>query len=624
MPRSVDHRSFLETAPLVPVEFDATEGTLLWVGPQAAGLVGFPLEEWMAADFWSRRVFPDDQVAVTEARSRLRSTGGSYSLDYRMEHLDGRVVWVCEVLSRVDGGDSGPTLQGYLTDITDRKRQEVSLWKSEERLRALLRGAPDAMVLTDAGGAIVNMNDQSESLFGYRLDEVVGSSIDHLVPDRLRQRLPELRAAFARDPERRSLIDGHSFAIVRRDATEVPVELSMSLILGADGSRHILCSVRDLTARRRVEAQLRSSERRLREIANVLPAMVCFVDSDQRFRFVNDAYARWLGWEQRQMEGRLVREVIGEELFAQMRPSMEAALQGAATHFRGDLADRHGMRLPVDVSIVPQHGEFGEVSGYFVVIFDVTDEVSARDADRRHREELAHVSRVATMGELTASIAHELNQPLSAIVANAQASSRLLQGDPPDVDEALEALRDIAADGRRAGEVIASMRQLLRRGEATREPVEILGLLRNVAELLRSEAIARGVILTTDGSDSALPSVPGDPTQLKQVFLNLIMNAIEATARNPTAPREVTAVATLKGREVEVAIRDTGPGLPMIDPEELFAPFVSSRPDGLGMGLTISRTIMESHGGRLWAEPNIPAGASFIVRLPLEQPSEAR
>lgn len=303
---------------------------------------------------------------------------------------------------------------------------------------------------------------------------------------------------------------------------------------------------------------------------------------------------------------------------------MEAALQGAATHFRGDLADRHGMRLPVDVSIVPQHGEFGEVSGYFVVIFDVTDEVSARDADRRHREELAHVSRVATMGELTASIAHELNQPLSAIVANAQASSRLLQGDPPDVDEALEALRDIAADGRRAGEVIASMRQLLRRGEATREPVEILGLLRNVAELLRSEAIARGVILTTDGSDSALPSVPGDPTQLKQVFLNLIMNAIEATARNPTAPREVTAVATLKGREVEVAIRDTGPGLPMIDPEELFAPFVSSRPDGLGMGLTISRTIMESHGGRLWAEPNIPAGASFIVRLPLEQPSEAR
>jgi len=618
MPRSVDHRTFLETAPLVPLEFDATGTRLLWIGPQCEALIGCSIEEWTSPDFWSIRVFPDDQVAVLESRTRLAAAGGSASLDYRIEHTDGRVIWVCEVLKLVQDPEGPPTLQGYLTDITDRKREEVSLWKSEERLRALLRGAPDAMVLTDAGGGILNMNDQAESLFGYRLSEVVGSSIDHLVPDRLRARLPDLRGAFARDPHRRSLIDGHSFAIVRRDGTEIPVELSMSLIVGADDSRHILCSVRDLTARRRVEAQLRSSERRLREIANVLPAMVCFVDAEQRFRFVNDAYARWLGWEQRQMEGRLVREVIGEDLYAQMRPSMEAAIQGAATHFRGDVVDRSGSPLPVDVTIVPQHGEFGEVSGYFVVIFDVSDEVAAREADRRHREELAHVSRVATMGELTASIAHELNQPLSAIVANAQASHRLLQSNPPDVVEAMAAMRDIAADGRRAGEVISSMRQLLRRGEATQEPVETLALLRNVEDLLKSEAISRGVHLTTEGSDSGLPPVYGDATQLKQVFLNLMMNAIEATAQIPEGPREVSAVATLKGREVEVAVRDTGPGIPLVDPEELFAPFVSSRPDGMGRGLTISRTIMESHGGRLWAEPNSPTGAVFVVRLPLE------
>ncbi len=601
MRKPTNSRPLLESLLMVPWELDPGTGRMTYVGPQAVDFLGYPLEDWHSAEFWDAHIFPDDQVVVSVARAKLREQGGSHVIDYRMERADGRVVWTCETAQMVESGEGRSLICGFLLDVTERKRNEVALWKNEERVRSLLRGAPEAMVLTDSEGTILNMNDQAEAMFDYGLADVVGSSIDHLVPDRLRDRMPQLRAAFDRDPARRSLIDGHSFAIV-----------------GPDDTRQILCSVHDLTVRRRVEAQLRSSERRLREIANVLPAMVCFVDTERRYRFVNDAYARFHGWQQRQMEGRLVREVLGEGSYAQMKPSIEAALEGTASHFRGDVTDPAGERIPVDVSLVPQHDEEGSISGYFVVIFDISAEAAAREADRRHRAELAHVARVATMGELAASIAHELNQPLSAIVANAQAAMHLLHDSPPDLQEVGEALSDISQDGKRAGEVIASMRQLLRRGEILEEPVEILGLVRSAADLLHSEAIGRGVELAMEGSDSVLPSVMGDEIQLKQVFLNLLMNSIEATSRAPARPRTVNVLVTLKGSEMEVAIRDTGPGLPPGDPEALFQAFVSKKSDGLGMGLAISRTIVEAHSGRLWAEPNPTGGAVFKVRLPIE------
>jgi len=611
-----DPAAFLATAPLVPVELGA-DGVVHHVGAQGEELLGVDAADWLEPDFWTTHIVPDDQSMVGDARAAVAREGLPRTIDYRFEHPDGRVVWVCESIGRGERPDGSVCLRGYLMEVTDRKRQEVALWKSEERLRALLRSAPDAMVLTDFEGRILDMNDQAEALLEYRLSDVVGSSIDHLTPERLRSRIPELRAAFDRDPHRRSLIDGHSFAIERSDGTEMPVELSMSIVTGADDSRQLLCSLRDLTARRRVEAQLRSSEQRLREMANVVPAMVCSVDTEHRYRFVNDAYAAWHGRERHQMVGRLLREVVGEKLFAEMTTSIDAVLAGAATHFRGEMVNVGGRTIPVDVSLVPQHGEEGQVTGYFVVVFDVTTEVAAREADRRHRDELAHVGRVATMGELAASIAHELNQPLSAIVANAQAAHRLLGAIPPDLEEVGEALADISTAGTQAGVVIASIRDLLQRGERRDEPVDLVFLAREVIDFLHSEVVSRGVAVTIDRSAATVPTVRGDPIQLKQVLLNLLMNAIEAASRSPVTGRTVNVMVAAKGQEIEVAVIDTGPGLPKDDIEDLFAPFVSRRADGLGMGLAICRSIVEAHDGRLWGENDPDGGAAFRVRLPV-------
>lgn len=253
-----DPAAFLESTPLIPVELDAS-GRVLYVGPQAGELLGFPLEAWREPDFWSGVVLPDDQATMTEVRRNSAEARGRHEIDYRIERADGRVVWVTEILRHAET-DAGSVLRGFLWDVTGRKRQELALWKNEERLRAVIRKAPDALILTDAAGAVVNMNDQAEALFQYTLSDIVGSSLEHLLPEPLRPRLAHLRAAFGRDPQRRSLVEGHPFSIQRPDGSEIPVELSLSRVSAEDEESRILWAARDLTVRRRVEAQKRGTE----------------------------------------------------------------------------------------------------------------------------------------------------------------------------------------------------------------------------------------------------------------------------------------------------------------------------------------------------------------------------
>jgi C4-dicarboxylate-specific signal transduction histidine kinase len=276
------------------------------------------------------------------------------------------------------------------------------------------------------------------------------------------------------------------------------------------------------------------------------------------------------------------------------------------------------------MSFVPQFDEADSIDGFLAVFFDVTSEVRAEQADRLHREELARVARVATLGELAASIAHELNQPLSAVVANARAAVRFLDAIPADLDEVREALNDVAQDARRAGDVISSMRQLLERGETQQEHVDLRRVVLDVAELVHSEAVMRGVEIHVGDHDHPHLLAVGDPGQLTQVFLNLVMNAIESTSRLPAAPRTVSIVFVVDPASVEILVLDNGPGFVGDDPEGMFQPFVSRRPDGLGMGLKISRTITEAHGGTLTAEHGPDGGALLRVRLPLSaSPFEA-
>jgi C4-dicarboxylate-specific signal transduction histidine kinase len=235
---------------------------------------------------------------------------------------------------------------------------------------------------------------------------------------------------------------------------------------------------------------------------------------------------------------------------------------------------------------------------------------------QRAQTELAHVNRVATMGQLTASIAHEVNQPIAATVSNAQAGLRWLNRQPPDLDEVRESLACIAEDGKRAGEVIAGIRDLIKKAPPRKDRVELNGAIREVIEITRSEAVKNGVSMQTELADG-LPLIQGDRVQLQQVMLNLIVNAVEATSGVSGESRELL-ISTRKTETggVRVAVRDSGPGLTPAALEHLFEPFYTTKPSGLGLGLSICRSIIEAHGGRLWASANVPRGAVFQFTVP--------
>ena len=258
----------------------------------------------------------------------------------------------------------------------------------------------------------------------------------------------------------------------------------------------------------------------------------------------------------------------------------------------------------------------GSNSAFFsMVVVDITERKRAEEELHRREAELAHVSRVATLGELAASIAHEVNQPLAGIATNASASLRWLAAASPDLNEAREAIRRIIRDGNRASDVISRMRALFKKDSIAMERLDINAAIEEVVILTQSEVRRNKVALRTELATD-LPTVIGDRVQLEQVVVNLALNAIEAMSGVVDRERDLL-ITTQRGGgdEVRVAVRDSGTGFNPVSAERLFDAFHTTKPDGLGMGLSISRSIVQNHGGRLWAVLNDGPGATFQFTL---------
>jgi len=253
---------------------------------------------------------------------------------------------------------------------------------------------------------------------------------------------------------------------------------------------------------------------------------------------------------------------------------------------------------------------------YIGAIQDVTERRRAEEALGQIRSELAHVARVTSLGALTASIAHEVNQPLSGIITNASTCLRMLAADPPNVDGARETARRTIRDGNRASDVITRLRALFGKKSATTESVDLNEAAREVITLLRSELQRSRVILRADLADH-LPPVSGDRVQLQQVILNLLLNASDAMSGVDDRPRQlVIRTERDEGDRVLLTVQDAGVGFETQDVERLFEAFYTTKSGGMGIGLSVSRSIIESHHGRLWAAPNDGPGATFSFSIP--------
>ena len=275
---------------------------------------------------------------------------------------------------------------------------------------------------------------------------------------------------------------------------------------------------------------------------------------------------------------------------------------------------KDGVEVPVEVGLSPMRS-----AGKLFVLVSLVDVSERRRFEReavKQRDELAHLSRVAMLGELSGSLAHELNQPLAAILSNAQAAQRFLARDPPELQALSDILSDIVKNDRRAGAVIQRLRSLLRKEEAQRQSLAFNDIVVESLQLMRSDLLNRQVSVHTELTPG-LPNVSGDRVQLQQVLLNYVINGCDAMDGQPV-DRELLVRTRQVGGGIEVAVSDRGIGVPPKDLERIFEPFMTTKARGMGLGLAICRSIVEAHGGRVWASNNADRGATLHFELPAD------
>ncbi len=503
---------------------------------------------------------------------------------------------------------------------------------ADRLFRLAVEAAPYAIVMTKQMGEIVLVNAQAERFFGYSQPELLGRSVELLVPERFARHHPELRGSFLADPKPRPMGVGRDLHGRRKDGSEFPVEIGLNPIETDDGTM-VLAAIVDITERKAAETALRESEHQFRSLAAIVESSddaIIGADLDGVVTSWNKAAERVFGYES--------SEMVGQSITRLLFPGQASDVIGFLDRIkRGGRVDRYetarrrrdGSTVHVSLTVSPVFDVAGALVGASIIARDITAAAKAQAALRESQKrlqdlnaELLHVSRLSAMGEMASALAHELNQPLAAISNYMKGSRRLLASNPDANAAKIETALDKAAEQAiRAGQIIRRLRDFVARGESERRVESVGKMVEEASALGLVGAQERGVSLRFD-LDPANDLVVADRVQIQQVLVNLFRNALEAMADSATHELGVTS-ARAADDMVEICVSDTGHGLSESALANLFQPFFTTKDAGMGVGLSISRSIVEAHGGRMRAETNDRGGASFLFTLPLAQEKEA-
>jgi PAS domain S-box-containing protein len=514
------------------------------------------------------------------------------------------------------------TFDRVLDAIEDRKRIEQALRRSERELRDLIESMPAMAVAALPDGSRTFVNRRWMEYTGLSAEATEGSGWKTAIhPEDFGRWLRLWRACLAdgqpfEDEARfRRASDGEYRWFWTRG---VPLRDEQGTVTGWYG---LGLDIQDRKSAEQERERLlhleRQAERELQLTIDTIPAIVMRHGPDGSPEFLNQTGRIYIGLSQDSMQGRRWALAIHPEDVPKVEAAWRAHLPaGLPFEMEQRLRRADGEYRSFLIRRVPLRDENGRVIRWYAAAHDIEDQKRAERALQTSQAELAHVTRVTTLGELSASIAHEINQPLAAIAANAEAALRLLSRDVPDIPEARAGIMDVSKDARRAGEVILRIRDFSKKAHPQMLQLDINEVIEEAAKLIRHEALQHGVTIRSEFA-SDLPPVRGDRIQLQQVIVNLAVNGMEAMASVQDRER-MLIVRTERDQtsRILVAVADAGVGIEPENLERVFVAFYTTKPAGLGMGLAICRSIIEAHGGRLWVDANVPRGTIFRFTVP--------
>lgn len=601
-----------------------SDGMLDFANQHFLEYVGLPLADIAGENFY-RLFHPDDTTRLASEWRAIMISKIGREVEGRLRRADGEYRW-CSLRQkpRFDSGGDVIKWYGVVLDIEDRKLAEDSLREtksalaaSEENLRLIINSLPVLVWSARPDGSADFVNQNWLDYAGLPAAEILEwGFLDLYHPDDI----PEMVEIWKRDLEHsdhtrlkgrirgadgtyrwfyfagRKLIDANG--VVRWFGVNIDIE-------------NLQCAE---DALRESEAALRESEHKLSLIINTIPAMAWSCTPDGRLEYWNQNLIDFVGLPFEEIVGFGFYRMFHPDDVERMRESWEEVVTTKKPK-------------PVDARIRRFDGQYrwfnlrqsplldthGNVVRWYGIVVDIEDRKRAEDSLRQSQSQLAHVTRVTTIGELAVSIAHEINQPLMAIVTNAGTCLRWLQEGHTDLEQARLAAGRIVHDGHRAGEIVTSIRSMAQKTPAQIQRTDFSLALRDVLDLLHGELRSRGLGVIAELKAEPI-EVLGDRTQLQQVLVNLIMNAAEATSQRPEAVIKISCNVGQMG-DVEVSVSDFGNGIPTDELDRIFEPFYTTKSDGIGMGLSICRSIVEAHGGRIWATANDPCGSTFTFTL---------
>jgi PAS domain S-box-containing protein len=589
----------------VTISFVGQDGHIELVNPEWERIFGWTLEEMREQNLdLFAELYPDPQYRQGVLDLIAASTGEW--TDRKVRVKDGRVIDLVVAVVHLSDGTS----IAIGRDITERKRAEEELRKQKEVFQKIFENIPVMIVFFGPDGRLELVNPEWERTVGRTLKEIREHNLDIFVehfPD------PQYRQ-IVRDYVAAPTGEWREFKLRTRDVRVI--DISGYTVRLSDGST--VGIGRDITARERAEAELRESEARFRLVADSAPVMIWMSGTDKLCTYFNKPWLDFTGrsFEQELGNGWAEGGVDPEDLQRCLGTYIQSFDRREAFRMEYRLRRHDGeFRWVLDIG-VPRFNPDGSFAGYIGSCIDVTEQRRSDEQLRQVQEDLSRVTRIVAMGELAAAIAHEVNQPLTAIVTNANFCLRRLDGATSKPDELRAAITAIASDGTRASGVISRIRSLLKKGAPDRTELDINEIIQDVTTLLRHEFTRSRVSLRTELA-SDLPRVPGDPVQLQQVLINLIMNAIEATSSSTNGRRTILIRSAKNPDGVLVQVQDSGTGIAPELADRIFEPFFTTKAEGIGMGLSISHSIVESHGGHLGIVPS-PTGALFEFTLPTD------